>query len=190
MFFSFDKIVALLVVYKYWAIFPIAVIEGPIIAILSGFLTSSGLVNGYLVYLLLVLGDFVGDTIYYSVGRFGGHPFLKKWGKFFGVNDERLVKLEDVFKNHSGKLLLFGKTQAVGGAILAAAGIIKMSYWRFIWISMAGTLVKSFVLFEVGYYFGQAYSNIENLLNKIFVISALILIAIIILYLIHRRKNI
>ncbi len=190
MFFSFNTIVALLIKYRYLAIAPIAVVEGPIIAILSGFLTSIGAVNGYLVYLLLVLGDFVGDTIFYSIGRFGGYHFLKRWGKYFGASEVRLRKLESVFKNHSGKLLLFGKTQAIGGVILTAAGVIKMPYWRFIGISMAGTVIKSFILFEIGYYFGKAISNIQNIFNKSILISILILITIVIVYIIHKRKNI
>jgi len=79
MFFSLQKIIGLLIAYKYAIIFPVAVIEGPAISIIAGYLGQSGYLNVFFVYVLIVLGDMFGDTIYYAIGRFGGLYFIKRW---------------------------------------------------------------------------------------------------------------
>lgn len=187
---SLHTIPQLLLTYKYALLFPISIVEGPVVTIIAGFLISGGYLNPYFVYGILIAGDLIGDTLYYMIGRFGGHFFIRRWGHIFGIDDIRLQKLEKNFENHGGKLLLFGKTQGLGSAILAAAGISKMPYGRFMWINLLGTVVKVFVFLIIGYYFGQAYTQIDSTLNKIVTMSSLILIVAIVLYILYRRKNI
>jgi membrane protein DedA with SNARE-associated domain len=59
--------------YKYWLIFPIVIIEGPIIVVISGFLVYLGFLNAYITYIILVIGDSIGDSMYYAIGRYGGN---------------------------------------------------------------------------------------------------------------------
>src|SRR3989344_2135523 len=64
MIFSLQSLPELLLTYRYAIIFPVAVVEGPIISILSGLLIASGAVNAYWVFLLLVAADIIGDVIF------------------------------------------------------------------------------------------------------------------------------
>ncbi|HEY4477148.1 MAG TPA: DedA family protein [Candidatus Paceibacterota bacterium] len=185
---SLQGALQLLLTYKYAILFPIAIIEGPIISIIAGFLISSGHLNLYIVFGLLVLGDLIGDTIYYGIGRFGGNYFLKRWGWLLNIDSQKLLKLEKRFENHGGKLLFFAKAQGIGGAILAAAGVIKMPYARFMWLNAVATLIKSVILIMIGYYFGKAYSTINDYFNKIAIISTLLLVIVIIIYFLRRQK--
>ncbi len=183
-------ILAALIRYKYAIIFPISVVEGPIISILSGFLASRGIVNIFIVSLLLLLGDLVGDSMYYAIGRFGGIPFLKRWGYFFRVEESGLTRLKSHFVNHGAKVLLVGKTQALGSAILTAAGISKMPYIRFLWVNMAGTIIKTALLVGLGYYFGEAYVALDDYITKIALISSFVLIVGFIMYQLYRKRNV
>lgn len=186
---SLDHILQLILAYRYLIIFPIAVVEGPIIAILSGFLVSRGALNMYVVYVLLVLGDLVGDTIYYLIGRWGGNAFVRRHGHFFGLREEHLIAFEEGFRRHSTKLLLFGKTQAIGSVTLAAAGITKMPYLRFLFISAIGTTIKIFLLLLIGFYFGQAYGTINTYLSRIAIISSFAVVIAIVVFVLYRRKK-
>ena len=49
--------------YKYWLIFPIMVLEGPIITVISGFLVSLGTLNAFVAYPLLFFGDLLGAAL-------------------------------------------------------------------------------------------------------------------------------
>src|SRR5258708_12893626 len=68
MFFSFTKILELLVHYRYFVLFPISIVEGPIVTVLGGFLASMGQLSVLWVFVVVVLGDLVGDSLYYFLG--------------------------------------------------------------------------------------------------------------------------
>lgn len=179
---SLDSLIVLLSTYKYFLLFPISVVEGPIISVIAGFLCFNGIFNLPITYFVLIMGDMVGDTLYYSIGRWGGRPFIKKWGHFFGLNENRILKLENHFKNHPGKTILIGKTQAIGGLFLAAAGMSKMSYPLFIWFNFIGTAAKSMILLLIGYFAGHAYKLIDQYLGFYAIIITVIFFAAILIY--------
>ena len=186
---TLSKIVALLLTYKYLLLFPIAVLEGPIITIIAGFLVSLGKMNFFLAYMFVVLGDVVGDFLYYAIGRWGGKPFLVRWGKYLGVKEKHVEKIEKTFLEHSKKTLLFGKfSHAFGLLVLFSAGIAKEDIFEFLWVSTAGTMVKSMALLLVGFYFGYAYTKINTYIDYYVyvVIAAVVIIGV--LYFIFNKQ--
>lgn len=179
MIFSLEQIVPLLIQYKYHLIFPIMVIEGPIVTVISAFLSSLGYFNVFAVYALAIIGDFVGDTLYYAAGYYGRKGFIDRWGHYIGITAKRVVRVEGHFHSHSGKTLVLGKlSQGIGAVILVAAGAVKMKYWKFIGYNMVATIPKSFILLLIGLYFGQAYAMISQYMDY----TALITIALAVLF--------
>lgn len=169
---SLDQVLLWLAHYKYWALFPLAVIEGPIITVITGFFTSLGYFNFLVAYLIIVAGDLAGDIVHYAVGRFGGRHFVSRWGKYVGLGKNEIVSLESQFARRGDKLLFIGKmTHGVGGAFLIAAGVIKMPFGKFFYSNMLATFVKSALLLVIGFYFGHALSTINSVLQKIALIT-------------------
>lgn len=158
-----EQLIFLLEKYGYFILLPIAVIEGPIITVIGAFLASLGFLNVFIVYGVVVAGDLVGDIIFYAIGRWGGRTFLEKWGKYFGISLDDVSHLESHFEKQGGKTILFGKwTHFVGIAVLVAAGIAKTPFRRFLLINFLGSLPKSLAFLIIGYYFGQAYRQINE----------------------------
>ncbi|MFA7319733.1 MAG: DedA family protein [Parcubacteria group bacterium] len=148
--------------YKYLIFFPLVVIEGPIVTVAAGFLAYLGYFNVYILYLVAVAGDIVGDVLYYSIGYFGGKRIMSN-GRFLWIKVEQVQKIKNHFDNHFGKTLLFGKwTHSVGGAILVASGIVRVPLKKFIKFNFIGTVPKTLVFLLVGYYFGHAYAKIDT----------------------------
>lgn len=178
--------------YKYWLLFPIAIIEGPIITILAGFMASVGQLNLAIAYLVVASGDLTGDCFYYALGRFGKDTFIKRWGRFIGITESRVLAIEHHFDEHSGKTLITGKfAHGIGAAFLVAAGIAKMPFGKYFWFSLFSTLVKSLILILIGYYFGFAATKIKTVLDLIAAIVIGLTLAGFITYLfLHRdQKN-
>lgn len=156
-------VVSGLLAFRYTLLFLLAFIEGPIISVVAGFLSSTGHLNIFVAYLAVLFGDVFGDAMYYLFGYFGRERFVERWGRYFGITLERVRNLEKLFGIHSGKTLLIGKwTHAFGFAVLLSAGIVKMPFKKFIWINFLGSLPKSLVFVLIGYYFGQAYVQIDK----------------------------
>jgi membrane-associated protein len=62
----------LLTVYGGVTILPLAVVEGPIVSVLTGVLSASGYLTWYSSLCLLIFADLIGDAICYAIGRTGG----------------------------------------------------------------------------------------------------------------------
>ena len=190
--FSLDQIISWLIIYKYEILFPIAVIEGPIITVLAGFLVSMSYLNFFAVYLIVVFGDLVGDSLHYLFGRFWGKIIISRYGHYFGITEKRISRTKKHFKKHGGKTLLLGKlAQGIGGFILVLAGMVKMPFWRYIGFNLLGTLPKSFVLLLIGFYFGKVYARIDGYLNYLglAIITLIILIILICLCMGYANKR-
>ena len=183
MIFSLQQIVNLVLTYKYIILLPIAVVEGPIITIIGGFLASQGILNAELVYVIVVLGDLIGDTIYYAMGKFAGRSFIRRFGKYLGITLEREQRLEETIKKHTGKTLLFGKlTHVAGFALLIGAGMAEVPYDKYLWFNFLGTLPKSLILLLIGIYFGQAYEELNHDINYAGFIGIMLFIILFLLY--------
>lgn len=151
-------LISLIFEYRYVVLFPIMVIEGPIATLVSGFLVSINLMNPFVAMPIIVVGDLVGDSIYYCIGKFGKRWRLAQWMirkfKFESVRG-RITKS---YEKHGGKLLLFGKlTHAIGALFLVGAGYTGMGFFNFLWYNFIGTVIKSGILLYVGYWAGTAY---------------------------------
>lgn len=155
-----------LIQYKYLILFPIVVAEGPIATVIAGFILSLGYMNFFIAYAVIIAGDIAGDAVYYVIGRFGGRHFVERWGRYIGLNPERVFHFEKHFEKHGSKTLLLGKlAHGIGAIFLVAAGLVRMPFLKFISANFFATLIKSLALLLIGFYFGKALVKINSILE-------------------------
>ncbi|MCL5017050.1 MAG: DedA family protein [Patescibacteria group bacterium] len=187
---ALNNVTDLLIEYKYLILFPITVVEGPIITIIAGFMASLGYLSAPLVFAVAVAGDLSGDCLYYAIGRWGRVGFINRWGKYIGLNEGRIEHLEKYFKDHSGKTLAVGKLlHGIGTIFLSAAGAAEMPFFKFFWINFLATLPKSFILMIIGFYFGQAATRINSIFEWVALITFGVGILVAIIYFLYFRKT-
>src|SRR5437868_1667204 len=87
---SMQHIIYLLNEYKYIILFPLAIIEGPILAIIAGFLCMRGILNIGIVLPVIVMSDMVSDSACFFLGRKGVPSRLKKLIYWLGFNPDRI----------------------------------------------------------------------------------------------------
>jgi membrane protein DedA with SNARE-associated domain len=184
-------LLSFIVLYGYFVILPVAILEGPIITVIAAFLAAQGYFNIYAVFAIVVIGDLLGDLLYYGIGRFGTKLFNTKFGKRFGLDTKHLALIEKHYATHSGKTLIIGKwTHSLGLVTLTGAGAAKMPVGRFMWYSLLGTIPKSLVFLLLGYYTGYAYQKINMYFNDAaYIMGAVIVLAIAIYFFIQWRKS-
>ncbi|MFA5894130.1 MAG: DedA family protein [Candidatus Margulisiibacteriota bacterium] len=163
---STQTILTAIPVLKYGLLFLLTVIEGPLVAMIAGLLASLGFFNLALAYLVIIAGDLVSDSLYYSIGFWGREKSIKKYGRFLLLDQTKLHKFETLVRYHSGKVLILGKlTHFAGVPILLAAGLVKIPYRKFIWYDTLATLPKSLAFLLLGYYFGGLTGTINRYLE-------------------------
>jgi membrane protein DedA with SNARE-associated domain len=147
--------------WKYLIIFIAAIIEGPYLTVVCGFLVTKGLLNPFYVYGLMIAGDFTGDGFYYSIGFCGS--FLLKW---YGVTPEKIEAMRNKYQSDQFKMVMVSKLFYGPGIIgLAAAGALKVPYKKFFVSCLVISLVQSTVFLFTGLFFGTAYQSIGAWLN-------------------------
>lgn len=119
--------------YKYWVIFPLTIIEGPIVTIISAFLASEGRLNLGILFLVALSGDMIGDSMYYLFGRWFYEHILVRYENYFQRTGALVEEAIGYLREHPGKAIIFGKwTQVAGFAILIGSGAAKVPFRRFL----------------------------------------------------------
>jgi membrane-associated protein len=150
-----EVLLSLLEAHPYLWLFPLAVVEGPLVAMVAGSMVSLGLVSWPLAYPLVVAADLLGDTAFYLLGRFGHRLWVRRALGRLGVKRSSLDGLEAVFRKRGARVLVGGKlTHFAGAPVLAAAGLAGVGYGRFLLWNLAATVPKSATLMAAGYLFG------------------------------------
>jgi membrane protein DedA with SNARE-associated domain len=145
--------------YGMAVLIPIAIIEGPAVSMVAGALVASGQFGWLGVALLLIGADLMGDALYYSLGRWGHSPFLRRLERWLSLTEERFRPIEEGFRRHDWKLLLIGKTQPFGSVILFFAGATKMPVGRYLICNLLATVPKVALFEGVGYLLGASIAR-------------------------------
>lgn len=176
--------IELLLTYKYLILMPLAIIEGPIIAVICGFLITLGVFNPLLTYVILVLGDIVGDAGVYYIG-YSGKRFLK----YFRVTEEKLEKAKIYFhENHKKAIFASKLAHGIGFTGLIAAGASHVPYKRYFKTCTSISVVQSAVMLIVGVFFGHAYLVIEKYLNYYAALVSMLLLVVLLFVFIKKYK--
>jgi len=183
--------VVLLEHYGYYILFPLAVIEGPIITIIAGFLVTIGIFNPFIVYGVVVAGDIVGDSFWYGVGRFGGGPITTFLERVSGIKKATIQKAKGMMeKNRFKTTMLFKFSQGIGFAGFIAAGMVRVYYPLFVLACLIITLMQSAVFLTIGLLFGKAYEQIGTYFNYFaYGVIALAVLGLVLWYFLKGRKK-
>ena len=187
---TLDSVMQLISVYGLWLLLPISVTEGPIVTVIAAYLAQRGLMPVIGVYAVCVLGDLIGDALWYTLGRYAPDLLPLRWQERLGITQGRKLALEDHFAQRGGRTLLFGKlTHSAGLAIMVASGLARMPFGPYIWYNLLGTLPKTLLFVLIGYFLGAAYSSVDVYLYRVSLVLFVVILAAAALYLQRRWRK-
>ncbi|MDQ1284405.1 MAG: hypothetical protein QG620_753 [Patescibacteria group bacterium] len=151
------------------------IIEGPVVTIIAAMLASLGAFNVFVVLILSIIGDMAGDVILYGLGYRYGLGFVRRVGKYMGITEKLVARMEKYFARHGGKTIFAVKsTTGLCWAAFTAAGIVKMDFKKFLKYSFLGGIVWSSFLVAMGYFYGYLWREIKQYIESIgWIISVL-----------------
>jgi membrane protein DedA with SNARE-associated domain len=158
-------------------------LPGETVLIAAGALVHRGVFNFGDALFFGILGALVGDQIGYWAGRFGGRPFVLRWGRYLLVTPARLGRAEAFFDRHGGRAVFLARFVAglrVFGALVA--GTSRMPWGRFALYNVLGGTVWAAVAVSLGYLLWASVSLVEHWVSR----ASLLLIAALALALLLR----
>lgn len=172
-------LLALITTYKYLILVPAALLWGLLVGMVVGVAIRLGFLDLIPAYACIMLGELIGDVIWYYIGYHWGESFTKRYGKFVGLDHERIDEAQMLFRKHDQRILFFSKISAGFGfaiPILFTAGMSKMPFTRYISANMLGQFIWSGGLIAVGYFFGDLYLKVNSVFEKITVASLAVIV--------------
>jgi len=187
---SLDSLMPLIQAHGLWLFFPIAVVEGPIATVIAAYLARLGYLDLRAIFLVAVLADLVGDSLYYGLGHGGLRLLPLRWRAKLRLTPDRLESLVSHFEQRGGRTLVTGKlTHSVGVAVLVAAGMARMRFVPFLMYNLIGTIPKILVLMFLGYTLGYAYATIDSYIFKVSIALFIAVVALGIWWFMRKRKK-
>lgn len=142
-----------------------AIIEGPLITIAAGIAAALGYFNVFIILGLAFLGDIVGDLMYYWIGYIGHNLTRSPFFRLFGLTEERILKIEKLLRIKTLQAVMLVKLSPVIGPIgLIVIGSARPPFKKFFWPAVIICIPKSFFYVLLGFYFGQAYVELNKIL--------------------------
>ncbi|MEI8341999.1 MAG: DedA family protein [Verrucomicrobiota bacterium] len=142
----------------YWGIIALMAMESSIFPVPSevvippaAFWAAQGKLNFWGVIAAGTFGSWLGAAITYWVARWLGRVIIVKWGRFFLVSEEKLIRAEHwVHRYEAGGIFFARLLPVVRHLISIPAGIVRMPFGVFSVMTIAGSAVWCYVLAEFG----------------------------------------
>ena len=186
--------------YGYFGMFIGMVLESVIIVIpselilaTSGILASEGIFSFQLAFITGILGSAFCAIVIYLMGYFGGIPFIKKYGKYFFMSEEDLLKTDNWFNKYGLISALIGRNIPIIRTLISLPiGIMRLSFVKFVIYTLIGSIPWTFIFVYVGYTLGNNWTIITNYTDKLKYPIRVLLFILIVSYFVKKiisKKN-
>lgn len=153
-------VINLLLQYRYFLIVPLAVVEGPLIMLAGGFFVRMDVFALVPMFFALLVGDLVGDVLWYAIGYHWGRPFIRRFGKYVSITEDKINSVEHIFHKYHERILFISKiTMGFGFALvtLITAGLMKIPFRKYLMFNVLGGFIWTAALMTAGYYLGELF---------------------------------
>lgn len=184
-----EALIALILAYRYVVILPLAMFEGPILAFVGGSLVALGYFEPIPLFLVLVFADVVPDTVYYALGRYGSKTALvARIERRSNIVAERLNTVRVLWEKHTFKTMAVTKfAYGLSTPLLISAGLVHLPFRRFLLSTVPLSMLQYSVLLTLGYFYGNSLTLVENVITRVQITVAVVVLLGVVLYLFATR---
>jgi membrane protein DedA with SNARE-associated domain len=171
-----DALTSLIPTYGPWIVFGVVALEsagvplpGETILFAAALLAATtAQINIVIVVLTAAAGAIVGDGMGYLVGRRLGLPFLRRYGRYIRLDEDRLLIGRYLFFRYGNAVVFFGRFIAVLRMFAALlAGANNMPAGRFFFFNITGGVLWACLFGFGAYALGAEVYRISGMLSVI-----------------------
>ncbi|MBA1433297.1 MAG: DedA family protein [Epsilonproteobacteria bacterium] len=192
-----QQLVDLIFAWGYLGIFIMMAIESSfipfpseIVLVPAGYLAAKGEMNMWAIMAAALGGSVVGAYVNYFLAFTLGRKFLLKFGKYFFIKEEVLLKMEDYFQKHGHISTFTGRLiPGVRQLISIPAGLAKMNLAEFTVFTLLGAGIWALILIFLGYFIGENQELIKAYLKEITATVFIVVVFIGLLYYRYQKRK-
>lgn len=135
------------------------------------------------------IGGTTGPLTLYLLGKYGGRPFIEKYGKYFLVRSHQLDASDRFFEKYGGGVAFFGRfLPGVRTLISIPCGIAKMNVIKFMVYTFLAMLPITSLYVYLGYKLGPQWEHVAPMAKQYMMPIALAIVVGILIYALVKRK--
>jgi membrane protein DedA with SNARE-associated domain len=159
------------------------------IMLFAGFAVSEGDMTMFGIIAAGVLGNVVGSWIAYAAGYYGRLELLDK-NRFIHINRKHLEWADNWFQRHGDATVFFTRMMPIIRTFISLpAGVARMPFWRFTWLTLAGCIPWVTLLAFIGREVGDNWEEWRDKLHYLDYLVVAIVIGGLIWLLIRRWRD-
>jgi membrane protein DedA with SNARE-associated domain len=157
----------------------------------AGFLVADQALGPAEVIAFATLGSIVGSLIGYAIGRFGGRPFVTRWGRYLLLDERDLAATDRFFQRRGSVTILVSRfIPVVRHLISIPAGMGRMRLPGFILFTLVGAGLWNAFLTWCGYTLKRNWATVMRYGHLIDIAVVVVLAGLLTLFLIrHLRRR-
>ncbi len=161
-----------------------------IIAPFAGYLAFTGRFTLWGVVIAGGVGSMVGSYITYEIGKYGGRPFVEKYGKWILISKHDLDIADNFFAKYGNLSTFIGRMLPVVRTFISLpAGIARVKLPPFLIYSFVGSVIWTYILAYFGMKLGENWSTLRDKLHG-FDTAIIVLLVLFVVWWIYRHiKN-
>jgi membrane protein DedA with SNARE-associated domain len=135
------------------------------------------------------IGGVIGGSAGYGIGAFGGLPLVHRFGRRFGLDEDRLTRARAFFRERGSSSVALARFVAFLRIVVPMlAGVTRMPFARFTVFNAIGSIVTAAVYGALGYQFSRDLPALEHHLRLV-VLSVVALAALVVGWLAWSRRQ-
>ena len=159
---------------------------------LAGFEVGRGNMNLWGALASATAGSLIGASALYALGRGGGRPLVLRMRSVLRMGEEDLDRAEERFRRHSAWMVVLGRmVPGIRSAVSVPPGLMRMPFWRYLALTLAGSLIWNAALIVAGQQLGSRWKEVGHVVGPIaqWVIVAVIPLTVVALLVRRRRRR-
>jgi membrane protein DedA with SNARE-associated domain len=155
-------------------------IPSEILVPLGAVLAGQGRFTYWAVFVIGTGAQVLGGLLGYVIGRYGGEPFLEKYGKYVLITKRDLERTHKAFAKYGNWLTMVGRcVPGIRGLIAYPAGIAEMKISTFLIFTTLGSAVWTALLMCLGWGIGDRLETLDQLAGKFSLLGILLIIGVV-----------
>jgi membrane protein DedA with SNARE-associated domain len=149
----------------------------------AGFVIAEGTLGWPGVILGATLGSICGSLIGYAIGKYGGRPFLTRFGKFVLLDSEDLAAADRFFQRRGSLTILISRfIPIIRHLISIPAGMASMRLAPFVAFTVIGAGLWNTFLAWCGFQLQKNWGTVVRYSHWIDIAVVVLLAALVVLY--------
>lgn len=167
----------------------IEIIPSEIVLAYGGYMVSEGTIGFIGAIIAGVIGGTIAQIFIYWIGRYGGRPFLDKYGKYLLIKKHHIDMSENWFQKYGTGVVFSARfIPVVRRAISIPAGIAKMPFLKFVVLTVLAIIPWSILFVYLGIQLGSQWDDVESIAGTYTTPIMILAIAVIALYFVIKKR--